>query len=125
MSGGTIDKEKLVEWLTRMQEGNDVAGLKEAESAYWMMLVKVKNGTFDSAESVPDVIQALKGHDIPHLQRIVAELKQVFGGEGWAIGEMVERAIEKYGTINGLFWNREGATADGINQSDSAERSNE
>jgi hypothetical protein len=42
------------------------------------------------------VFEALEGHDVEFLQRKATQLKQS-DGEGWAIGEMVERAIQKYG----------------------------
>lgn len=42
------------------------------------------------------VVEALQGHDTEFLQRKATQLKQS-DGEGWAIGEMVERVIKQYG----------------------------
>ena len=42
-------------------------------------------------------LKALEGHDTTFLLGISHELKQVYGGEGWAIGEMVQRAVKLYG----------------------------
>lgn len=42
------------------------------------------------------LIEALEGHDTQFLQLKATQLKQS-DGEGWAIGEMVERAIKQYG----------------------------
>lgn len=43
-----------------------------------------------------NVLDALEGHGTHFLNEIANRLKQDFGGEGWAIGEMVHRAILQY-----------------------------
>lgn len=39
------------------------------------------------------VFEAIEGHDIENLQNKVRSLKQT-DGEGWAVGEMLRRALE-------------------------------
>ena len=39
------------------------------------------------------LLKPIEGHDGWYLAQIVHSLKQDFGGEGWAAGELLERAV--------------------------------
>jgi hypothetical protein len=53
-------------------------------------VIEVHDGLIDEALYCLD---ALKNHDARQLTKIADKLKGEFGGEGWAVGEMLERVI--------------------------------
>jgi len=83
-----------IEESLRLQNEENIEGsltmLREAVSCMATYRTEEKE-----RKDLIDVLNAIKGHDLKLLGKKVVMLKQT-DGEGWAVGEMLQRAIEWY-----------------------------